>query len=332
MGSNFPASPKMNTSTTFRFYNYSLAMREPVPVGGAVMSTRRGILVRADDGEGNMGWGEAAPLNGFGPETVEGVLEAIRSGQDTPSLEFALDCARRGMVAANNGTSFASSLGKMRRACLDNVRLNPTGSVRAGACVKFKVGRNSPREDSNRLQNWMELNPESSVRLDANGLWSREDALLFADQVRARRERIEFIEEPWDGCFEVDNRADYPLRLAIDESLDSENWAHADIVILKPSLLGAIDGVMSRALMIQDSGRSVVWSSAYESGVGMTALVGIASRFDGPAVGFGTYGFLADDVGGKIESLEGDSICVADLPTLPGAHIDMRRLTEIHLT
>ncbi len=322
----------MNTSTTLCFYNYSLAMTEPIPVGGAMMSTRRGILVRAEDGEGNTGWGEAAPLDGFGPESVDGVLKAIRSGQDTPSIEFAVDCARRGMVAAKNGTSFASTLGKMRRACLDNVRLNPTGSIRAGVCVKFKVGRNSAHEDSDRLLSWMELNPESTVRLDANGLWSKEDALLFADHIRARHERIEFIEEPWNDCFEVDNRADYPLTLAIDESLNSENWAHADVVILKPSLLGAIDGVMSRALMIQESGRSVVWSSAYESGVGMTALAGIASRFDGPAVGFGTYGYLLDDVGGKIESLEGDSICVADLPALPGAHIDMRRLTEIHLT
>jgi O-succinylbenzoate synthase len=332
MGLIFPASPKMNTSTTLRFYNYSLAMKEPVPVGGAMMSTRRGILVRAKDGDGNMGWGEAAPLDGFGTETIDGAVEAVRSGQVTPSLEFAVDCARRGMVAAKNGISFASSLGEMKRSCLKNVRLNPTESVRAGVSVKFKVGRNSVREDSDRLLNWMELNPESTVRLDANGLWRREDAVLFADHVGARRERIEFIEEPWNGCFEVDNRADYPFRLAIDESLDSENWAHADMVILKPSLLGAIQDVMSWARMIQDSGRSVVWSSAYESGVGMTVLVGIASRFDGPAVGFGTYGYLQGDVGGKIASLEGDSICVADLPVLPGAHIDMRRLSEIHLT
>ena len=322
----------MNTSTTLRFFTYSLAMKEPVPVGGAMMSTRRGILVRAEDGRSNTGWGEAAPLDGYGPETFDGALEAVRSGQVTPSLEFAVDCARRGMVAAKNGTSFASSLGELKRSCMDNVRLNPAGSVRAGVSVKFKVGRNSAREDSDRLLNWMELNPECTVRLDANGLWKREDALLFADHVGGRRERIEFIEEPWIGCFEVDNRGEYPLRLAIDESLNSENWVHADIVVLKPSLLGAIDGVMSRALMIQDSGRSVAWSSAYESGVGMTALVGIASRFDGPAVGFGTYGYLQDDVGAKIESLEGDSICVADLPAHPGADIDMGRLNEIHLT
>ena len=70
-------------------------------------------------------------------------------------------------------------------------------------------------------------------------------------------------------------------------------------------------------------------SSAFESGVGMVALVALASTFSAGAVGFGTYSYLAADVGRPIPQLLEPVLRIKDMPENFDNHIDMDMLTEL---
>lgn len=293
-----------------RYFAYSLDLTEPVRVGESTMAKRGGFLVRMER-EGHVGWGEAAPLDGYGQDTREDVLQAIADGSSTPTLSFAHDCASRNLLASRRGVTLADSLGECRRNCLQNTRL-ASADESASRIVKRKVGNAEPEEDARAVNEFLNANPDTILRLDANGRWDKASALEFTDLVSTWHSQIEFIEEPWERCFETDNRQEYPLRMAIDESMQECDWHMADVVILKPSLMGALEKTTDLASRVQDSGRDVLFSSAFESFVGMGALIALASRFEGGAVGFGTYRYIRRDVGPRVAAFDRDIICLSD--------------------
>lgn len=60
---------------------YCLRLRRPLVTGFGVMTERRGILLGLEGG-GHRGWGEAAPLPGFGGEPLPTAAGALRSLED----------------------------------------------------------------------------------------------------------------------------------------------------------------------------------------------------------------------------------------------------------
>lgn len=56
---------------------YRLRLTEAVTWGGARRTVREGVLLRLEDAEGRLGWGDAAPLSGFSRETVEEASEGL---------------------------------------------------------------------------------------------------------------------------------------------------------------------------------------------------------------------------------------------------------------
>lgn len=86
---------------TLALYRYQLPFTQPLTFHGKVEVAREGLLVRINDG-----WGEIAPLPGFSKESLQqaeaealATLAALAAG-DTPnpvlpSVQFGLDCARR---------------------------------------------------------------------------------------------------------------------------------------------------------------------------------------------------------------------------------------------
>jgi len=319
------------------YFAYALDLRWPIDIGGNKVDRRRGVLVCATDSEGRRGWGDAAPLDGYGPDKYDEVIQAIATEAVTPSLAFAQDCAHASLKAASQGTSLSAALGEIKRNCLLNTSLIG-GQIQAAAIskdsdeekvAKLKVGRESVQHDVARLSELADAHPSLLIRLDANARWSEAQAREFEKLSARYHDRIEFIEEPWAACFEDDNRESFKIRLAIDESRDAHNWHHADVVVLKPSLMGSIRTTLKIARDLQAARKAVVFSSAYESGVGMCAIASLASLFDGGAVGFGTYGALKTDVGARISAFDQAEICLSNLPDPSSYQPDLSCLTEI---
>src|SRR5829696_7177251 len=64
-------------------YRYEIHLEAPVKLKNATLQRRKGTLVRLTAGDGSGGWGEAAPLPGFSPETLEEATEGLREATTT---------------------------------------------------------------------------------------------------------------------------------------------------------------------------------------------------------------------------------------------------------
>jgi O-succinylbenzoate synthase len=322
------------------YFAYRIPFVHPIRIGGALQSERKGLYVRAQDGQGRVGWGEVSPLDGYGPDTLAEVLESLSDSSIPvpPSLRFGLDCAHREIQAQEKGISFRSTIGAVVRQKVESAQLVSTRQPDSIRFLKSKVGSSTVDEDVSRIADILEgLPSDGRLRLDANGIWTKEEAFRFAGQLQSEHGalvgKIEFIEEPWQGCFATDQaeagQTAYPFPLAIDESfsLADPTWRLAEVIMVKPSLFGSIDEFLSARRLLVSEGKRVVLSSAFETGLGMSALVALASTVPGEAEGFGTYRYLATEQGPATapETTRTDfswllesTILVDHIPDLPG--------------
>lgn len=296
-------------------------------MGGALWTDRPLILVRAESESGHVGWGEAAPLDGYGPDTMDDVLNAIATGGSTPSFDFGRDCAIASVEAQANGETFADRLGPLKRPLVSVASLQVRGGLNdPGPVAKVKIGRSSMEADLDAIRSLVDQFPDVRIRLDANGSSSRSDAMKLARSLEPIHVNIEFVEEPWASCFDADHRSIYPFAMAIDESLGlcSEkggDWRNADICVLKPAISGPLGRQLDLMQNIRKSGRGLVLSSSWESIVGRSILLLIASRFEGPAIGLGFPDPFLEDIHAVPPALFERSIPVGDLSEIPGDSI-----------
>ncbi len=170
--------------------------------------------------------------------------------------------------------------------------------------VKLKVGGRAVEEDVELVRALHKIvGDDASVRLDANRAWSFDEAATFAR--RTANVRFEYVEEPLADPSRLSSLArDYGVPVALDESLVGmqpralEEHGYARAVVLKPTLLGGISPTLRLANRAKQLGITPVISSAYETGVGMLALVALAAGVGDKEVsaGLDTYRRLAGDV------------------------------------
>jgi o-succinylbenzoate synthase len=142
----------------------------------------------------------------------------------------------------------------------------------------------------------------STVRVDANGGWSVDEAAEAAAALTATGP-LEYLEQPCatvDELAELRRRVDVPI--AADESIRKAGdplqvvRAHAaDIAVLKVAPLGGIHALLQIAAQIDIP---VVISSALDSAVGIAAGLTAAAALPElrHACGLGTGGLFVDDV------------------------------------
>ncbi|MES1167395.1 MAG: o-succinylbenzoate synthase [Pseudomonadota bacterium] len=238
------------------FRRYRLPFRGAVRTAHGVWAVREGLIVRLEDESGAVGYGEAAPIPGFGSETVE---------QDAAELDGwggRVDEARLAMVPTNlgclkNALAAAvpiSAAGRIANLAATSARwpttapaylpvaaLLPAGrpalarvgpQAEAGFRVfKWKVGVDDLEDELALLDDLCAALPNGAkLRLDANGAWDRRRAERWFERCADRP--VEYIEQP---CFAEASQGlagrgkvedvllglagDYPTPLALDESL-----------------------------------------------------------------------------------------------------------------
>ena len=160
-----------------------------------------------------------------------------------------------------------------------------------------------------------------TVRVDANGGWSVEQAVAAAAALTADGP-LEYIEQPCATVAElaqVRRRVDVPV--AADESIRKAadplavvRADAADIAVLKVAPLGGVGAVLDIAAVI---GVPVVISSALDSAVGIASGLAAAAalpRLD-HACGLGTGGLFVEDVA-EVTAVDG-CLRVGDIVTDP---------------
>ncbi len=214
---------------------YWLPLRAAVRTAHGVLTEREGVIVRLEDESGRCGYGEGAPVPGFGGGSVDEIESALRGlgGADESTgarrvteaelddfcrtapdrlacATVALESARAGLAERGGGGVPAlthrataeilpvAALLPAGKAALP--RLGPLGDA-GFRTFKWKVGVAAAEEELPLLDDLCaELPKGARVRLDANGAWDRRTAERWLERCAERP--VEYVEQPCaDGAW-----------------------------------------------------------------------------------------------------------------------------------
>jgi O-succinylbenzoate synthase len=256
------------------------------------MSTRfRGITVR--EGvliEGAAGWGEWSPFTEYAPDVAEPWL---RCAEEAAAGDWPAPV--RGAVPVNATVPVvppeAAHALVLRSGCATaKVKVADPGSVLADDLARVEAVRDA-------------LGPAGHLRVDANCVWSVDDAVAAIVALDRAAGGLEYVEQPCATVEElaaVRRRVDVPI--AADESIRRaadpyrvRDLEAADVAVLKVQPLG---GVRACLRIAEDIGLPVVVSSALETSVGLAAGVALAAALPtlDHACGLATRALLTGDV------------------------------------
>jgi len=169
------------------------------------------------------------------------------------------------------------------------------------------------------------LGPAGGIRIDANGAWSDAEA----EQALARLSAfdLEYVEEPLaDGSRLAALRARTRVPLALEAAAQGAPALEralaeraADVLVLKPALVGGPRRAAALAGRARAAGLAVVVTSSLDSALGIAAALQLAATLPdpAPACGLATGELLAFD----LARLCAENGALA-LPRRPGLGID----------
>jgi o-succinylbenzoate synthase len=322
-----------------------LHFRQPAGTSRGVYTERRSWIVTATDGHA-VGVGECAPLpdlscDAFQPTVYKQLLQNfcqqveqtgeidVEAMRDYPSMLFGLETA---LLALKNDTdekngcpllfdtpfargeqgipinglvwmgSYDEMLGRMEEKLAQGYR-----------CVKLKVGAIDFDRELDLVKRIRERfsHREVELRLDANGGFSREDALYRLELLS--QYVIHSIEQPIKAKQWADMARlcrDAPLPIALDEELIGVNdpaikrqmlrIIKPAYIVLKPSLHGGMAGCREWIEIAREEEIGSWITSALESNIGLNAIAQFCSSVYGSHItmpqGLGTGKLFADNV------------------------------------
>ena len=167
-------------------------------------------------------------------------------------------------------------------------------AVLAGARVlKLKVGDRALAEDVARVAAVRAaVGPEVRLRLDANGAWDAVTAPVALREAAALG--VELVEEPLAGGdlagLAALRRASAGVAIAVDESCRSAGALEAvvaagaaDVVVLKPMLIGGPSAASAMARRAVAAGLGVMITTSLDGAVARRAAEAVARAVPGPA-------------------------------------------------
>lgn len=211
----------------------SIPMREPFATAGGVVAERELVLLRIEDEHGVVGYGEAAPLTPYDGVSMEDVLAALLEpgGHDgPPQARTAEEMARLDLEGRREGRSIGEpgadvipvnkTLGAGPPA---EVAERAAQGLRDGySCFKVKVGL---PDDADRVAAVREaVGPWPAVRIDANGAWSPEQAVIAIEQLA--RFDIQLVEQP---CRTLEEMAAVRRAVGVPVAADESVATPADV-------------------------------------------------------------------------------------------------------
>lgn len=311
---------------------FAVSLSEPLKTARGPITERKGFLVRIDH-RGTVGVGEATPLPGW-TESHEECERALERGATIAGeLDWGVALAKTEVPAARHGLSLALADARAqsadrplyrylgREATVPDLAVNTTlgasgspaetasraaAAVDAGfETVKVKVGTRPVEDDVERVRAVRtEVGEDVALRVDANGAWTPDQAER-ALRALAHLD-VEYVEQPLSTA-QLDATATLP-DAGVDIALDESVAAHgvdtvieadaADLLVLKPMVLGGPDLAVDAAARCRAAGVEPVVSTTVDAVVARTGAVHVAASIpDVRPCGLATGGRLATDLG-----------------------------------
>ena len=290
-----------------------LKTRHPFIIARGSQDTYRTVAIRLVDGDGNEGWGEAAPQRYYGetPETVLAALEAYATV--LPDDPFQLDTAEAAFQLALHGNNSARAALSTALHDLVGKRLGVPvyrlWGLDAAKCPlsTFTIGIDTPERIRMKVQE-AEQYPvlkiklgtsddlailrairdvtKKELRVDANAGWTRKQAIRMLPVLEEFG--VTVLEQPLDpldleGLGEVTRHARIPV--IVDESC----LVATDI----PALVGRVDGInlkLAKTGGLREALKMIAIARAHhlmvmvgcmiESSIGITAMAHLTPLVD----------------------------------------------------
>ena len=316
-------------------YVLSLPFREPFVTGAGVISERRIILLRLEDDDGAVGWGEAAPFepyDGVSVERVEAVLRG-RSREELRQAEAAvemalldLDARREGRPIGEPGAIAIPVNLTLSAGPAEEVAARAKEGVRAGyQCFKLKVGRADDEERVTAVRQAIGSWP--ALRLDANGVWPVDEAI---DRIRALEPNdLELVEQPCATLPELAQvRKGISTPIAADESITGPDDVRAaaaeracDAVNVKLASCGGVERARAAIRTAGEAGIAAYLSSTFDGPWGISAALQLAAGETFQlACGLATLQLFDSPLAGLLPSARGG---LQPVPQGPGLGIEI---------
>lgn len=294
---------------------YQRRFRQPLKTSHGQWKIREGIIVSLQDSEGNISYGEIAPLPSFGSETLSQALsfcsqysQGITSTEieqipdSFPACQFAFESALAGFTTSlikEEELPLCCLLSAGKTALTQWQRYWEQGHQ----TFKWKIGVYSPSEELAWFEQLVNLLPENvQLRLDANGGLTPTQAkqwLKLADTSG----KVEFLEQPlppeqFSQMQEL--AAIFRTPVALDESVGTlrqlETCYHRGwrgIFVVKCAIAGSPRYLQQ---LCQCYPLDLVFSSAMESAIGRQAVFQLAMKLPSHrAFGFGVNHWFEGD-------------------------------------
>lgn len=309
-----------------KLFPFSLKLKTPFRNSNFTIDTREGFILKLEDEIGNIGFGECSPLTGFSKETLDEAEEELSSlikniKSMVPSYNF-------DFVNASVAFCFEQALFSLQFRSDENFKdkFVQTKKIKTNAVVglveindaieiiskkissgfdtfKLKVGRDNPYYDFLLIEKVRELfGYDITLRLDANRTWNSDEAIEYLTNLQEFD--IQFIEEPCDSlCGSLKTFENINIPIALDESLTDYDTAFNFIetcgikyFVIKPMMIG-FNSTLKLIKEANELGKYVIISSAFESSVGKSGLVFLASQTNHDfAHGLDTASFFEKDL------------------------------------
>ena len=337
---------------------YRLRLADTYRSSQVERADREGWLLRLEARDGTAGWGEAAPLPGRTEdhdaagralEAAGGALgdgpappDRLRSAlpDDAPAAAHAVGLALEDLEARRSGEALATRWAREHGdgAPLGRVEVNATLPMEAPeemaarareavergfGCLKIKVGQSATRDLHRLTAVRREVGPEPTLRLDANGAWSRREAR--SRLLRLEPYGVEYVEQPLppddlEGLGLLREESGTGVRVAADESASTPDRVRTlaenglvDVVVLKPGVLGEPALTLEAARVAGRHGIDVVFTTCLGAAVeraGALQLAAAAGRDPLPPCGLATGELLDEDVVPAPDGPEGGALAV----------------------
>jgi O-succinylbenzoate synthase len=288
--------------------SYQRPFRHPLRTARSEWSTREGFLLRVE-GDGQIGYGEVAPLPEFGSETVEQARAFLQQLIRQPDLEVpaSLSCCAFGLSAASAAVSAPPgdySISALLPAGVAALRLVSDKVDLGYRNFKWKIGVEPIAKEITMARSLIESLPaEVRVRFDANASLTPAALEQWLALLVTYPEQVEYMEQPL-ACGQEEAMAAYMassgIAIALDESLnapDGKRWlepgAWAGALVVKAPLMGEVSALTAKLAPVAEQ---VVLSSVFETGIGLENCLRLADAL--PAlrrpIGFDTLDAFDD--------------------------------------
>lgn len=257
-----------------------VVIRLPLVVPFRGLTERESVLFA-----GPAGWGEFAPFDDYPPAFAARWLESAIEAAFIGWPDVATHCVHVNAI--------------IPAVPLEQLPHFVSSAMKRDGSTTIKVKVNGDAQDVDRVRIVREVLDASGsggkIRVDANGAWTREQALRVMDAIHSWD--IEYVEQPCASLVDCQAvRQHAGIAVFVDESVrQAEHPLRPDVdgVIGK---VGPLGGVRRTIALAQNWNLPMTISSALDSSIGLAAGIAAAAHFPERAHGLGTGALFAEDV------------------------------------